>query len=247
MSRDETRRKLRELNYSRGIPNRVPAEASARHLHRLRNTMSWRQIHVATGCSSAHLRQIARGDWPLINRATQEKILAAQPAASRAPGFYIDSTPSVRRVQALMAAGHPQHAIAAAAGTTTTRVRLLAEGQQGMRQMLADKIETAWQQLHTATGSSARARNMAAARSWPDPTWWEDYGGIDDPAFDPASVSEQHTPRAEALVEDWEFLERQGYSREHAAARLGIHPQTLQAAISRTRRARTQTDMETAA
>lgn len=245
--KDLTRRKLRELNYHRGIPNRVPPTRVQQHLSRMRATMSWTQIADATGCSSAHLRQIQRGDWPLINRATEEKVLAARPRAERAGGFYIDATPSVRRVQALMAAGHPQYAIAEAAGTTTTRVRLLAEGQANMRQMLADKIERAWVVLRDTTGSSARARGMAAARGWPDPTWWEDYGGIDDPEFDPATVTEQCSPRAEVLTEDWEWLAAQGYTRIHAAERLGVHVETLHAAISRTNRARTQTDMETAA
>lgn len=243
--KDQTRRKLRELNYHRGIPNRIPPTRVQQHLNLLRTTMSWTQIADATGCSAAHLRQIQRGDWPLINRATQEKVLAARPRTELARGFYIDATLSVRRVQALMAAGHPQYAIAEAAGTTTTRVRLLAEGQATMRQMLADKIEWAWVVLRDTTGSSARARGMAAARGWPDPTWWEDYGGIDDPDVDPATVTEVRTLRALALAEDWEWLAAQGYSRTRAAERLGVTKGALDTAIGRARR--TQNDMETAA
>lgn len=244
--KDQARRKLRELNDHRGIPNRVPPTAAQQHLTRMRTTMSWNQIAEATGCSAAHLRQVHRGDWPLINRATQEKILAARPHTERARGLYIDATPSVRRVQALMAAGHPQYAIAAAAGTPTTRVRLLAEGQPRMRQMLATKIEEAWQQLRHTTGSSDRARGMASARSWPDPTWWEDYGRIDDVEFDPATVDER-TIREVALGEDWEFLERQGYTREQAAQRLGVTRDYLNATITRYRHRITRTDMEAAA
>ncbi|MBB1252885.1 hypothetical protein H3146_05825 [Streptomyces sp. OF3] len=244
MSRDEHRRKIRELNRHRGIPNRISPDATVQHLKLLRATMSWTQITAATGCSSGHLRQILRGDWPAINRLTQEKVLAVRPATERAPGAYIDATPSVRRVRALMAAGHAQYTIAEAGGTVTTRVRLLAEGQPRMRQMLATKIETAWVQLSATTGTSARARNMAAARGWPDPTWWEDYGRIDDPSFDPAAVTER-TLRSDALAEDWEWLEPQGYSRQHAAERLGVSRDTLNAAIARGRALRS--DMETAA
>lgn len=175
-----TRRKIRDLNRHRGIPNRVPPTRVQKRLTHMRTTMSWGQIAAVTGCSAAHLREILRGDRPAINRLTEEKVLTARPAPARARGMYIDATPSVRRVQALMTIGHPQHAIAAAAGTPTNRVRLLATGQTVMRQMLADKIETAWQTLRDTPGGSTRARNMAARLGWAPPIAWDD-DTIDDP------------------------------------------------------------------
>ncbi|GGX49289.1 hypothetical protein [Streptomyces noursei] len=223
-------RKRRDLNRHLGIPNRLPAEPARQHLQNLRATMSWNHIATESGCSACSLRQIADGRTTRINGVTHAKIMAVQPAPTRDGGFYIDATGSVRRVRALMARGHAQHAIAAAAQTTQTRIALLAAGQQRMRQKLADKIDHAYQQLSHKDGTSTRARNIASARCWQDVSYWEDVDRIDDPAFDP----DARDSRTEALGADGiELIEIQRYKPEFAARRLGVQEDTLTQAIRR--------------
>ncbi|OMI34454.1 helix-turn-helix domain-containing protein [Streptomyces sparsogenes] len=225
-------KKQRALNRHLGIPNRLDPTLARHHLAKLRQTMSWVHIAEASGCSAAHLRNIAAGRMSQINRQTHEKIMAVQPAERRDSGFYIDATGSVRRVRALMAIGHSQYAIAEAAKTATCRVWRLAQGQATMRQKLADKIEHAYKQLAHTPGTSTRARSIAAAGDWRDPLWWEDMGGIDDPQ---APEHDIPTPRHIVIGENALELEAQGYSRQHAAQRLGVSLSTLETNIRRYR------------
>lgn len=223
-------RKRRALNRHLGIPNRLPADTARQHLQKLKTTMSWTRIAAESGCSACSLRQIADGRTTRINGVTHAKIMAAQPAPTRDGGFYIDSTGSVRRVRALMARGHSQDAIAAAADTVQCRVGYLARGQKRMRQMLADKIERAYQQLAGHDGTSTRARNLAASKGWQDPAYWEDVDRIDDPTFDPNAIDS----RTESLGADGiELIELQRYKPEFAARRLGVQEDTLTQAIRR--------------
>jgi hypothetical protein len=89
--------------------------------------------------------------------------------------------------------------------------------------------------------AAARARNHAAQRDWAPPLAWDD-DIIDDPAGRPAQGWKRPARsrrRSADLTEDAEqLLARDGYTREHAAARLGVAPSTLDAALRRSRLAR---------
>lgn len=236
-SRDERERqrylnrKRRDLNRHQGIPNRHDPAVAIEHINLLRRTMSWAQIAAASGCSGCYLRNIQNGDVPQINGLTQRKILAVQPTPQAAPGFYIDAIPSVRRVRALMAAGHAQHIIATAADTTQYRISLLSRGQARIRVKLAEKIATAYEHLAHTQGTSARARFIAAEGGWHDPAYWEDTGRIDDLAFDPDAT----LTRVEQIAEDAAWLLDCGLNRDQAAARLGITRRHLDRALRESR------------
>ena len=71
-----------------------------------------------------------------------------------------------------------------------------ANGRQPtIRRDLADRIAAAYQQLAPAPAPknkhTTRTRNVAHAKGWRDPQWWEDYGRIDDPTFDPNEVPDE--------------------------------------------------------
>lgn len=223
-------KKRREFNNHHGIPNRIAPDQAREHIALLRHTMSWDRIATQSGCSACYLRDIAAGRMSRINRVTHNKIMRVRPTATRDGGFYIDATGSVRRVRALMARGHSQHTIATAADTTQYRISLLAGGQPRMRQMLADKIERAYQLLAHTDGTSARARTIAAKHNWQDTGYWEDVDRIDDPNFDP-TVKDSRT--AQLGQNGIELIELQGYKPEFAAKRLGVEQDTLTQAIRR--------------
>lgn len=215
-----SRKKIRDLNTHRGVPNRVPAGAAQAHIALLRETLSWTDVSSLTGCSAAHLREIATGRRTVINRLTQDKILAARPSGDLSGGLYIDATGSARRVRALMAIGHPQRVIGAHARTTQYRIGWLAMGQPLMRAKCAAKIAAAYEELADVRGTSTRARNMAARAGWPDPTWWEDWGHLDDPEFDPATAEQPQRGRT-WLTDEISHLAGCGVSTRKIAAQVG--------------------------
>ncbi|MFH8295103.1 hypothetical protein [Streptomyces sp. NPDC018059] len=80
----------------------------------------------------------------------------------------------------------------------------------------------------------SRAVHHALARDWPPPAAWDD-DTIDAPeALFDLGV---RVPRHRALAENADWLaEQYGYSRRHAADRLGVTKNTLDQSISRARR-----------
>ena len=226
MTTADFKRKRRDLNRQRGIPNRVPSTIAARHLRQLRQTMSWYDISFASGCSAAHLRKIADGREPRINRATQTKILAIQvaPRGHR----YVPALGSRRRIQTLQACGHSQDSIAAAIGTGQCIVSRILLGQPTVRLHVAQRVTAAYRQLSGRNGDSTRSRDLAASKGWPGPEYWDE-DDFDNPDFTPATTP---TPRYVVLAENGLELEAQGYTREQAAERLGVTRDYLQQSIS---------------
>lgn len=227
MNEQSRKRKQRNLNIQRGIPNRVSAAEAAQHIASLRTTMSWADLATAAAMSACHLRRIANGLEPRINRGTHNKILAI----SAKPGgwIFVNALGSRRRIHALQANGHSQDAIAENASTTQHRIYVVSNGHvTTVRMHFAERIAQAYQALAPLTGSSARGRNLAARNGWLGPAWWDD-DELDNPDYEPAI---QSTPRYIALSEDCLELESQGHSREQIAARLGVTRDGLQRALS---------------
>jgi transcriptional regulator with XRE-family HTH domain len=233
-------RKQRELNAHRGIPNRVDAKLARAHIANLRRTMGWIHLASATGCSAAHLREIADGRRAVINRGTHQKILSVRPTPAPDAGFYIDATGTRRRIHALQAIGHSQEAIARAAGTTQHRISVVSLGAERVRQKLADKVANAYDKLAQTPPAdnrfTRRVRGHAAEQGWFDPQFWEDVDRIDDPGFNPAATLGD-TPKYIRLAENALWLKEQDYTAQQIADRLGESSGYIAKAISRYREA----------
>lgn len=191
-------------------------------------------IARAANVCDATISYIKLGKVRSCRRAVALRILAVQPgdvaAAETQPAL-----PIRRRVRALYAAGHGCEAIAAATGVGTTTVFQISRGKyENVERRIAVAIREAYPQLARTPGKSTKARNVARRNGWPDPTWWEDYGGIDDPTA-PETEQVVETTRAEVIAEDGLWLRAQGYSDELAAERLGITKTCLQQSIKRAR------------
>ncbi|MEU1787052.1 helix-turn-helix domain-containing protein [Streptomyces sparsogenes] len=165
------------------------------------------------------------------------KILAVTPE-SVTPGA-VDATGTRRRLQALAANGWPMKALAPHIGVAPATVSRLTT-QQRVYSRTAEAVTKCYDQLADQSPEDhgipaavvIKTRNRAAANKWPDPLWWEDMGGIDDP-----QAPEQDTPTPQHVVigENALELEAQGYTRRHAAERLGISLSTLETNIRRYR------------
>jgi hypothetical protein len=191
-ARNRHQKKIRVDNELGRSPFTSPAKAQA-HLADLHQTMSWKTLEATTGVWFSNLIAIYQGKRTKIRHETEAQILAVAAPAKGSPGQYIDATGSTRRLQAMSCIGHSYAAICEAADTCPNRVVSIANGRQPtIRRDLADRIANAYQQLAfnpaPKNKHTTRTRNVAKAKGWRDPQWWEDYGRIDDPDFDPAAA-----------------------------------------------------------
>lgn len=170
------------------------------------------------------------GGRPPVKRVRQETadaLLAVQPGDI--DPFTTDATGTIRRIQALAAIGWPLRALGAQLNVNpSTPGRLLA--QTTLRTTTANTVRAAYDRLKgdrpedhgVCPGSAVRARNWAQSQGWRDPTWWEDYGHLDDPEFDPAIDPAAKIPAKQITAEEARWLMNlNGLNITQAAERLG--------------------------
>jgi hypothetical protein len=224
----------------------VDAEPVRTHIRTLQACgLGLRRIADLAGVDRKRLQAVLngrpeRGTPPQerIRPALAAAVLAVEPTlANLAPATVIDATGARRRLQALICAGWPQHLLAKRLGMTDTnfsaalrRDRIVARTARAVA-ALYDELWRSNPLEHGASPSGVtRARKHAADLGWVAVGAWDD-DAIDDPAARPDTG--EHGSRTVALAEDGLELERHGYTREHAAARLGVTKNALDRAISR--------------
>lgn len=139
----------------------------------------------------------------------------------------VTSIGTVRRFQALMALGWRGPEIALAAGVSINTLRSVVYHESvTVHAATARGVAEAYERMSMGvpTGQYAnRTRALARIRGWLPPLAWDD---IDDPDAEP--WTETRAPRGVRrerigdLIEDFDFLVRQGESEEQAATRLGV-------------------------
>lgn len=218
----------------------VDAAPAATHLRMLLDAGSgWRETAEAAGISAGSLSNLVNNKQKRIRRTSMERILALQP--KRSPTASTSSLGTMRRVQALIAAGHRAQDIADAAGLDICSIVDVAAGKPSVRYKTADAIATAYRQLAGIPGTNTRGINRGRRMGWPTPAEWA--GDIDDPDVDPSTWARDDDGRraSAALAEDADFIMRTtGVGIELAAERLGVPRNTLEKARERTA-ARTRT------
>jgi hypothetical protein len=227
--RDARNRHQKKIRIDRELgrsPFTSPDKARA-HLHLLHEAMSWDTLEAATGIWFSNLVAIYQGKRMKIRHETEAKILAVATPVKGDPGQYIDATGSTRRLQALSAIGHSYTAMCEAAGTCSNRVVSIVNGRQPtIRRDLAERIAAAYQRLaHNPPPKNkhtTRTRNIAQTKGWRDPQWWDDYGRIDDPTFNPhkADRTPNFLERAQLRREEIEHLAWCGHAPEQIRERL---------------------------
>ncbi|MFD3638265.1 hypothetical protein ACH43Y_14255 [Streptomyces rubiginosohelvolus] len=216
------------LNTS-GRPVRVPAAPAAAHLRYLfAEGMGWERVTRAAHCSSSTIHRILGGQQ-LVRRSVADRILAVK--ARPAPGRFTDATGTRRRVQALIAIGHTVGHVSDEAGVDqSVLIDIIGGSQTRARGITADRIAAAYDWLSHQPPTSERTsaisacRNRAARAGWPDPTWWEDMGHIDDPTFDP-TTAERPLKRNELAAlrrAEIEHLASYGYDADEIADRVNL-------------------------
>jgi len=219
----------------------VDAAPAREHVRRLqRNGMTAEAIARAAGISVHSVLDLQRAH-PTKRRARRRRITPAleeKIIAVRAPvSGRIDSTGTIRRVQALVARGWPVSHIARHAGLScenaseilkrprvyVTTAKAIADVYTALRRKRPEK--------HGVTPAHAAvARNRAARLGWVPPSYWDGQpGAIDDPEFTP----EYGKTRLQIIAEEGHWLMSvAGLNRDTAASRIGIDPSYLDRALA---------------
>lgn len=235
------RRAHREIHRSlrQGVQSRVSVEDA--HLHAgllVLAGMSPTDIADLSGVSVTHVKYVIQGSVERIHRDTQDAILGIPVPQdgweTRTDGL-TDSTGTARRLRALAVQGFPLSALSERSGLTA---RTISEMRAGLRpqvfisnmRTVAELHEAIWDRDPLEDGipqsSVTRAKDWAAKQKWHPTEAWDD---IDDPECQP----QKGTPRYVILTEDaHELMTGQGYTRQHAAERLGVSVSALNRAES---------------
>jgi transcriptional regulator with XRE-family HTH domain len=212
-----------------------------------------RRVGELAGVSSGSLSKIlygGPGNRPPSKRIrpqTAKAILAVRPAPQQlAPGALVDSTGARRRAQALVAAGWSQARLARELGLTAANFCGMLRRDQvtaATARAVSDLYDRLWDQPppehdQRTRIAASRARRHAQRQGWAPPLAWDD-DQIDLPDGRAAEGWKRPArPASAELAQDaGELIGRQGYTREHAAGRLGVSLSTLGQAISRASRA----------
>lgn len=181
--------------YGRYVSPYVPAEpvrAWVRHLMEsglgeghIANLAGIHSTTISTllwGRNSSRQRRGVTGSKTIL-AVTADRIMAVQPSMEGlSPTALVSSTPTVRRLQALMAVGWSQRRVGDRLGVTKQNIaRFLVNESVTVRthQLVAALYEELWNATPPAStpaerGSTSRAKSHAARRRWLPPLAWDD-------------------------------------------------------------------------
>lgn len=234
--------KYRQDTGRRVLVDAAPVKA---HLEQLRAAgVGKRAIASRAGVSQTVVNRLVGCDHSRpavrVRPEVARKLLAVQ-LHDHAQGANVDSIGTTRRIQALVAIGWCQSALAARIGWTPSNFAGLAHGRTDyVTARTARLVAQLYEQLSMQPGPSNRARSLARTRSWAPPLAWDD-DTIDDRAARPHgadNAARWMTSRRDtaALVEDFNDIRNAGGTFASAAARLGMSEQALERALYRARK-----------
>ena len=144
----------------------------------------------------------------------------------------VNATGTHRRIEALWAIGWTSADIAMAAGWASPQaVTELMKRECYVFTTSAQTIGTVYDRLSGKPGPSATNRRRARAKGWAPPLAWDDIDN--DRAPKGIRGAELRTRHDTQTWEDYDELAAQGYSREHAARRMGMTKAALEKALER--------------
>jgi transcriptional regulator with XRE-family HTH domain len=200
--RDYARWRTRQIAYGRWKPW-ADAAPVREHLRQLRATgASVEAIARTAGVSPMTIYRLQRNNssngQPVLNRirtAQAERLLAVTPATFRSARR--DATGARRRLQALVAMGHPAVSLARHLGVPACRTWNIIRGTTAtvtpeMHTAVRELFERLWDLCPPERTAAERravtsARARAATHGWPTPMGLDD-DHIDDPAYRPRTT-----------------------------------------------------------
>jgi hypothetical protein len=204
--REYARRRARQIAYGTWEPW-ANAALVRNHVQRLRAAgASYETIASAAGVSPMTVHRLDRRQPDVLGRCEvqrsserirtvpAQRLLAVTPAMVEQRAVRRDATGTRRRLQALIALGHPAASLAHRLGADPRRVKCVVRGTTAtvtslMHSAVHDLYDQLWdvhpaEQTMAERKAAAAARALAASRGWPTPAGLDD-DRIDDPAYRP--------------------------------------------------------------
>jgi hypothetical protein len=184
------RRKHDHVRRSRGISGMAPTGPLSMHVKRLiKGGRSVTGIAVESGVDPKTVRRVLHLRVSEVWQSTADKLLALREIPD--DDALVDSTGTVRRLQALVVMGHSQKTISDEVGCAFTYISMLNHGQRATVTMAMEQsVRRAYAKLSMAVGTSSYGRTRAASYGWHGPLAWDEET-IDDPAALPATDAVQ--------------------------------------------------------
>ena len=179
-----------------GRQDRVDATPAREHVRALLQTLTVGQIERRSGVNRTSIRCLL-GEHPgvpmtkRVTYRTAARLLAVQPSrVGPEKGGLVDSTGTIRRVQALVTLGWDLTSIYTRIGATSSTTWKLtsATPPQWVTVDLRDRVRALYDELsmtpRPASWQAAAAQKRARARGWAPPLAWDEES-IDDPSATP--------------------------------------------------------------
>lgn len=203
--REYVRWRARQIAYSRWEPW-VDVGAVRGHVRRLRTTgVSYEAIAAAAGVSPMTVHRALHGKQRAgyrgsgvrlpsarISAMAAQRLLAVTPAMVAQVAARRDAVGTRRRLQALIAVGHPPATLAHRLGIAPRVVTRIVRGttatvSPGLHAAVCDLYDQLWdaataERTPGECKTAAAARALAASHGWPAPMGLDD-SRIDDPAY----------------------------------------------------------------
>lgn len=233
-------RRTRDTAYGRWDTGLVDAEPVRQHVAALRAAgLGLRRIAQLADTHRGNLARLTsgrpdRGEGPSkrIGRDLADRILAipVPEVVHRvaAGGQKIDATGTIRRLQALVAAGYSQGDLFGRLGLDATNGSTLLR-QAAVTAETARRVENLYTTLQLVPGPSSRARARARRLGWPPPLAWDEET-IDDPDATPhvepcpsAGFADRYTEMRDLGLSDADILRRMQIKPASLARQLERH------------------------
>ena len=241
-------RKRWRIDQCRGVKRIVPADAAQAHVQQLvqRHSVTLRGIAEAAGISAWIVSDLNRGIKPSIHRDTEKAILAVTPdsilARHNADGLVLN-VGGRRRIQALLVMGWRHQDLAPMLGMNTSNI--IHQPGDWFTKRKHDAIKELYDRLWDKRGpATALSINRIAKAGYAPPLAWDDET-IDDPNTQPnlgakvyaqGRAPENALKKANAVIEDTEYLLDAGHGWVEIPARLGTTADALERSLHRSGR-----------
>ncbi|WP_394275201.1 hypothetical protein [Luteococcus sp.] len=233
---DWSRRRLYGVESS--LVDAAPVREHVRQL--MAQGMGWKTITKAAGVSTSTMTNLLYGRNRLLRdgrrepptqrmrREVAERVMAVELVL--ADGALVDATGTVRRLQALVAAGTTQAELANRLGMLESNFGRLIHGADAQvtvrtRTMVATLYEQMWNPTHPNPKAVAHAR----CQGWAPPMAWDDET-IDDPKVAPQGVGSSGARR---VLDEVAWRRALGEPLEAIARDLGMRIESLERNIAR--------------
>jgi len=204
--------RTRQHAYGKFVSDYVDPAPVRAHVHALQAAgLGERRIAELAGVHRTHITSVRRGrsrtkpDQPATKISTRvaAAILAVpipgDPVAVAAEGARIDSTGTVRRLQALVAIGYPAASLGERLGVSVSNTAHTMRATQ-VTVRRARQVAVLYEQLSHLPGESKRARMRAQRQGWAPPLAWDE-DTIDDPASSPVDTDGSEEVLDEVLLD----------------------------------------------